>query len=89
MTMPPSSTRGILTITLKTDSQNPSCRYFLSAADYNRIENSIRVFLPGVCNMLGIRFLKVAPTTHVPQFRRGKLVRNGASLVLPVGSPKG
>ena len=30
--------------------------------------------------MLGIRYLKVAPTTHVLQFRRGKLVRDGAGL---------
>ncbi len=30
--------------------------------------------------MFGIRYLKVAPTTHVLQFRRGKLVRDGAGL---------
>ncbi|MBI2825149.1 MAG: SPFH domain-containing protein [Planctomycetia bacterium] len=30
--------------------------------------------------MLGIRYLKVAPTTHVLHFKRGKIVREGAGL---------
>ena len=30
--------------------------------------------------MLGIRYLKVAPTTHVLEYRRGRLVRDGAGL---------
>lgn len=30
--------------------------------------------------MLGIRYLKVAPTTHVLQYRSGKVVRDGAGL---------
>jgi hypothetical protein len=30
--------------------------------------------------MLGIRYIKVSPTTHVVQYRRGKVVREGAGL---------
>ena len=30
--------------------------------------------------MLGIRYLKVPPTTHVMQFKRGQVVRQGAGL---------
>src|SRR5688572_2528240 len=30
--------------------------------------------------MLGVRYLKVPPTTYVLQFRRGKVVRSGAGL---------
>src|SRR5262245_21970730 len=30
--------------------------------------------------MLGIRYLKVAPTTHVMQFKRGQVARSGAGL---------
>ena len=30
--------------------------------------------------MFGIRFIKTQPTTHLMQFRRGRLVRDGAGL---------
>ena len=30
--------------------------------------------------MLGIRYIKVQPTTYLLQYRRGKLVREGAGL---------
>lgn len=30
--------------------------------------------------MLGIRFIKSQPTTHLMQFRRGRVVREGAGL---------
>ncbi len=37
--------------------------------------------------MLGIRYVKVPPTTHVLQFRSGKLVREGAGLSFFYSAP--
>lgn len=37
--------------------------------------------------MLGIRFIKTQPTTHLMQFRRGRLVREGAGLSLLYYAP--
>lgn len=37
--------------------------------------------------MFGIRFIKTQPTTHLMQFRRGKLVREGAGLAMFYYSP--
>ena len=46
-----------------------------------------RILLNPTCPMFGLRFIKIPPTTHVIQYRGGKVVREGAGLSFFYFSP--